>query len=95
MVGIQPVGGRYLSFYAIDLGRSPGGDWWVIRDRAQGPSGAGYAQENRNAMSRALSDIYRGFNVERLASFFEAYRGWMTGFRVADDTGTCLLTPAG
>ncbi len=93
MVGIQPVGGRYLSFYAIDLGRSPGGDWWVIRDRAQGPSGAGYAQENRNAMSRALSDIYRGFNVERLASFFEAYRGWMTGFRVADDTGTCLLTP--
>ncbi|HEY1723068.1 MAG TPA: circularly permuted type 2 ATP-grasp protein [Magnetospirillaceae bacterium] len=93
MVGVPPVGGRYLAFYAIDLGRSPSGDWWVIRDRAQGPSGAGYAQENRNAMSRALSDVYRGFNVERLGSFFEAYRGWMSSFRTGDDAGTCLLTP--
>ena len=93
LVGATPAGGRYLGFYAADLGRSPGGDWWVIRDRAQAPSGAGYALENRNAMSRTLPEIYRTFGVERLAAFFEAFRGWMTTFREADDAGACLLTP--
>jgi uncharacterized circularly permuted ATP-grasp superfamily protein/uncharacterized alpha-E superfamily protein len=93
LVGAVPVGMRHLAFYAVDLGRSPSGDWWVIRDRAQAPSGAGYTLENRAAVTRALGDIYRGFAVERLASFFEAYRGWLSGFRQADDAGVCLLTP--
>ena len=93
VVGAVPVGMRHLAFYAVDLGRSPSGDWWVIRDRAQAPSGAGYALENRAAVARGLADIYRNLAVERLASFFEAYRGWLSGFRQADDAGVCLLTP--
>ncbi len=93
VVGAVPVGMRHLAFYAVDLGRSPSGHWWVIRDRAQAPSGAGYALENRAAMARGLADIYRSLAVERLASFFEAYRGWLSGFRQADDAGVCLLTP--
>ncbi len=93
MVGALEKGARHLGFYAIDIGRSPAGDWWVIRDRAQAPSGAGYALENRNAMSRALSDVYRGFEVERLGGFFESFRGWLNGFRGGDDAGLCLLTP--
>lgn len=93
LVGAAPPGGRYLGFYAIDLGRSPNGEWWVIRDRAQAPSGAGYALENRAALSRALSDIYRNFGVERLGGFFDGFRRWLTGFHGADDAGVCLLTP--
>lgn len=84
---------RHLGFYAVDLGRSPAGDWWVIRDRAQAPSGAGYALENRNALARALSDVYRSFDVERLGGFFESFRGWLNEFRGKDDAGLCLLTP--
>ncbi len=93
LAGGTPPGTRFLAFYALDLGRGPNGEWWVIRDRAQAPSGAGYALENRNAIARALTDIYRAFDVERLAAFFEAFRGWLTSFREADDAGTCLLTP--
>ena len=93
MVGAVPEGTRHLGFYAVDIGRSPGGDWWVIRDRAQAPSGAGYALENRNAMARALPDVYRAFEVGRLASFFEAFRGWLTAFPGAEDASACLLTP--
>ena len=39
--------------------RSPDGRWWVLGDRTQAPSGAGYALENRLALSRAMPDIYR------------------------------------
>ena len=51
--GIQPPGGRYLQLYAADLGRGPDGRWWVLDDRTQAPSGAGYALENRLVLSRA------------------------------------------
>jgi uncharacterized circularly permuted ATP-grasp superfamily protein len=93
LVGLAPVGGRRLSFYAVDLGRSPSGRWWVVRDRAQAPSGAGYALKNRSALSRALPDVYRAFAVERLAGFFDAFRDRLSAFRQSDDAGVCLLTP--
>jgi uncharacterized circularly permuted ATP-grasp superfamily protein/uncharacterized alpha-E superfamily protein len=93
IVGTAPLGGRHLAFYAVDLGRSPDGNWWVIRDRAQAPSGAGYAMENRTALARAFADIYRGLPVERLNGFFDAFRGWLSAFRQPDDAGVCLLTP--
>jgi len=42
---------------AVDLARGPGGDWWVISDRTQAPSGAGYSLENRIVMAE-LFRIY-------------------------------------
>src|SRR5579872_7009289 len=46
----------YLHLHATDLARSPDGQWWVISDRTQAPSGAGYALENRIVLSRILPD---------------------------------------
>jgi len=37
----------FLHFYAADLARSPDGRWWVVSDRTQIPTGAGYALANR------------------------------------------------
>jgi uncharacterized circularly permuted ATP-grasp superfamily protein len=54
--GIKPPGGRYLNLYAADVGRGPDGRWWVLGDRTQAPSGAGYALENRLVLSRAFSN---------------------------------------
>ena len=45
----------YLHLYAADLARAPDGRWWVLADRTQAPSGAGYALENRIVLSRALA----------------------------------------
>jgi uncharacterized circularly permuted ATP-grasp superfamily protein/uncharacterized alpha-E superfamily protein len=84
---------RQLHIYAVDLGRSPTGQWRVLRDRTQAPSGAGYALENRIALSRALSDVFRSFDVHRLAPFFDALRAELARHREADDAGVCLLTP--
>src|ERR1700722_7752660 len=65
--GIKPPGGRYLSLYAADVGRGPDGRWWVLGDRTQAPSGAGYALENRLVLSRAFTTLYKSMNVERVA----------------------------
>ena len=58
MVGVKPASGHFLHFCAFELGRGPDGGWWVLGDRTQAPSGAGFALENRVATTRALSDIY-------------------------------------
>lgn len=74
LVGIRPASGHYLHFCAFELGRGPDGAWWVLGDRTQAPSGAGFALENRVATTHALSDIYADMNVHRLAGFFGAFR---------------------
>src|SRR5438552_503312 len=40
----MPVPGQiYLHLHGVDLARAPGGQWWVLSDRTEAPSGAGYA----------------------------------------------------
>ena len=93
MCGVTPPGGRWLRFYAADLGRGPDGNWRVLGDRAQAPSGAGYALENRLVLSRALPSLYRDMNVERLAPFFRDFRASISRVAQRVDPRICLLTP--
>jgi uncharacterized circularly permuted ATP-grasp superfamily protein/uncharacterized alpha-E superfamily protein len=72
--GFRPPRDLYLFLNAVDLARSPEGQWWVLADRTQAPSGAGYALENRIVMSRVLPDEFRDCRVQRLAGFFQAAR---------------------
>jgi uncharacterized circularly permuted ATP-grasp superfamily protein len=51
--GFRPASGVYLHQLAFDLARGPDGAWRLMATRAQAPSGAGYALENRLTMSRA------------------------------------------
>src|SRR6201997_3067438 len=91
--GIKPPGGRYLSLYAADIGRGPDGRWWVLSDRTQAPSGAGYALENRLVLSRAFTTLYKSMNVERVAPFFEAFRDALRDCADRDEPRIGLLTP--
>ena len=93
LVGVAPPGGAHLRFYAVDVGRGADGRWWVLGDRAQAPSGAGYAIENRLALSRAIPDIYRTTRVERVAPFFQAFQAELFALNRQDDARICLLTP--
>lgn len=76
--GMQPPGGHYLHLYAADLTRSPDGQWWVVADRTQAPSGAGYALENRLIVSRVFSELFRQQNVRHLAQYFATLRDSLT-----------------
>lgn len=91
--GIKPPGGRYLHLYAADVGRGPDGRWWVLSDRTQAPSGAGYALENRLVLSRAFSNLYKSMNVERVAPFFEAFRDALRASADRDEPRIGVLTP--
>jgi len=93
LVGVAPPGGTHLRFYAVDIGRGADGRWWVLSDRAQAPSGAGYAIENRLALSRAIPDIYRTARVERVAPFFQAFQAELMALNRQEDARICLLTP--
>src|SRR3979409_952238 len=91
--GVEPPGGRYLNLYAADVGRGPDGRWWVLGDRTQAPSGAGYALENRLVLSRAFTQLYKSMNVERVAPFFEAFRDALRASADRDEPRIGLLTP--
>lgn len=68
--GVRTVTGRYLHFYAADLARSPDGRWWVLSDRTQIPTGAGYSLANRLVTSRVLPESFRENHIQRLAGYF-------------------------
>ena len=57
--GVEPLGGTYLHLYGCDLARSPNGRWWVVADRTQGPSGAGYALQNRLIVGPLYGGLFR------------------------------------
>lgn len=93
LVGIRPVSGHYLHFCAFELGRGPDGSWWVLGDRTQAPSGAGFALENRVATTRALSEIYASLNINRLAGFFRGFRDALFNQAQRDGGRVGILTP--
>ena len=94
---IKPLGGVHLHLYAIDLARSPDGCWWAVADRTQGPSGAGYALQNRQIMARALPDAMADMHVQSLLSYFETLRDSLAQLAPGTDDGEAplivLLTP--
>jgi uncharacterized circularly permuted ATP-grasp superfamily protein/uncharacterized alpha-E superfamily protein len=95
MIGALAPDAPHLWLYAADLGRAPNGRWWVLGDRTQAPSGAGYALENRVALSRAFPGIFRQLNVERLAGFFEGFRDSLASLTQSGSARVGLLTPGG
>ncbi|WP_137719066.1 circularly permuted type 2 ATP-grasp protein [Methylobacillus flagellatus] len=72
--GIRHPDDIALHFYAVDLARSPDGSWWVVADRTQAPSGAGYALENRTVIASVFPDLFRDLNIQRLSGFFNSLR---------------------
>lgn len=93
--GVQPPGGTYLHLYAVDLARAPDGRWWVTADRTQAPSGAGYALENRQIVSRAFPDLYRDLRVQYLGGFFRTLQDTLARQAPAEGETplVVLLTP--
>ena len=93
MVGLDPPGGKHLHFVAFDLGRGPTGEWRVLADHLRAPAGAGYALENRLAVSRTLGGLQARLNVQRHAPFFAAFRAGIAELCRRADPRIGLMTP--
>ncbi len=94
MHGVPPLAGTYLHVSAFDLARGPDGNWWVVSQRTQAPSGLGYLLENRLAISRLFPQAFEELHVQRLAA---TYRALIDGFKQMSPAGAdahvALLTP--
>jgi uncharacterized circularly permuted ATP-grasp superfamily protein/uncharacterized alpha-E superfamily protein len=93
LVGIKPVDGHFLHFCSFEIGRGPDGNWWVLSDRKEAQSGAGFALENRVATARAFSNLYAETHVHRLASFFGAFRDTLQARKQHSDDRIAVLSP--
>ncbi|HEV3354579.1 MAG TPA: circularly permuted type 2 ATP-grasp protein [Acidimicrobiales bacterium] len=92
---IRIPGPQQLFTAAVDVARDSEGRWWVLADRTQAPSGAGYALENRVVVSRVFPSLYRDAQVHRLAPFFRALRAGLQAVAPEgiDDPRIVVLSP--
>ena len=94
MHGVQPVGGVRLHIAAFDMARGPDGNWWVVSQRTQAPSGLGYLLENRLTVSRLFPQAFESLQVQRLAGTYRALMDSMKRSSPAgQDAHIALLTP--
>jgi uncharacterized circularly permuted ATP-grasp superfamily protein/uncharacterized alpha-E superfamily protein len=93
--GIRLPQGRWLHLYSADLVRTENGQFEVLSDRTQAPSGAGYSLENRIVLSRSMPTVYRKCRVQRLAPFFVSLRETLTELAPAnhENPRIVLYTP--
>jgi uncharacterized circularly permuted ATP-grasp superfamily protein/uncharacterized alpha-E superfamily protein len=90
----RPVGARHLILAAADLGRTPQGEWFVLDDHTQAPSGTGYALENRLVLLRVLPEEFRTCQVRRLAAYFQYQRDTLSGLAANPvQPNVVVLTP--
>ena len=94
MHGVKPVGGSHLHVAAFDLARGPDGNWWVVSQRTQAPSGLGYLMENRLAISHLFPQAFENLHVQRLAGTYRALIDSMKAMSPAgQQANIALLTP--
>ncbi|MGO4395983.1 circularly permuted type 2 ATP-grasp protein [Variovorax sp. M-6] len=94
MHGVRPPGDTWLHIAAFDLARGPDGNWWVVSQRTQAPSGLGYLLENRLAIARQFPLAFENLQVQRVAA---TYNAMMEGLQRMCPAGQpphiALLTP--
>lgn len=94
MHGAAPVGGIHLHIAAFDLARGPDGNWWIVGQRFQAPSGLGYLLENRLAISSQFPEAFHDMQVQRLAGTYRALIENLKNRSPAGaDSHLALLTP--
>ena len=94
MHGVKPPGDTWLHITAFDLARGPDGNWWVVSQRTQAPSGLGYLLENRLAITRQFPQAFEELHVQRLAATYSAMMDGLQGMCPAGQPPhIALLTP--
>ena len=64
---------RHLAHYAVDLVRLGSGQWHVLADHTEVPSGIGYALEMRRVLARSLPEAFRSIPVRHLRPFVDRW----------------------
>jgi uncharacterized circularly permuted ATP-grasp superfamily protein/uncharacterized alpha-E superfamily protein len=93
LVGVKPAARHCLNLLSFEIGRGPDNNWWVISDLIEAPSTAGFALENRMAMTRAFPNHFAEANIHRLAGFFQEFQKTLFAMRGKTDGEIAILSP--
>ena len=92
--GLPLAPAQWLAQAAFDLARGPDGQWWLVAQRTEAPTGLGYLLENRIAISRQFPEAFSALRVQRLAA---TYQAWMQALQqrcpAQERPQVVLLTP--
>ena len=86
---------KQLLNYAVDLARGPDGKMWLLDNRTQAPSGAGYALENRIVMSKVIPELNTKTYRSRLSPYFSQLQQTVDtlGNNTNENPNVVFLTP--
>lgn len=94
MHAVAPIGGAHLHIVAFDMARQPSGEWAVIRQRTQAPTGLGSLLGNRVLISQQFPQALHALHIHPVA---ESYRQWVASLKAlspaGEDAHVALLTP--
>ncbi|CCQ16617.1 putative uncharacterized protein [Rhodococcus sp. AW25M09] len=92
---ITVPGPHQLFMHAADVARGSDGQFRVVADRTQAPSGVGYALADRRVMSRAIPELFQASNPRPLSTFARAVRLALRDVAPAsaEDPVVVVLTP--
>ncbi len=93
-VGVGVRGPR-LMLHAADVVRDSSGQWLVLRDHTDAPTGCGYALMNRTVLSRLYPEPFRHLGVSPLSGWFADLRTALAAVAPANVVGprAILLGP--
>ncbi|AMY18981.1 MULTISPECIES: circularly permuted type 2 ATP-grasp protein [Nocardiaceae] len=93
--GVTVPGPHRLFFHAVDLVRDAGGEFRVLSDRTQAPSGAGYALADRSILARAVPGEFRAVNPRPVGTYVGAVRVALVEAAppAAEDPTVVVLSP--
>ena len=92
--GHTPPGEVWLHIAAFDLARGPDGQWRVVNQRVQAPSGLGYLLENRLLVSQLFPEAFSALKVQRLAASYRLLMDTLQRLSPGGiDSRVVLLTP--
>lgn len=92
---IKINGSHQLIQYSADLARGPNGKMWVLHDRTDAPSGAGYAFENRAVMTRVFPDMIRENHVRKISQYYNTLKNslWNLAYQNKENLRIVYLSP--
>jgi uncharacterized circularly permuted ATP-grasp superfamily protein/uncharacterized alpha-E superfamily protein len=87
---------RWLVHYAVDVTRDATGQWRIVQDLTDAPSGLGYSLLNRLVMARLLPDAVRIAGVAPIHEHADALRRALTACAPTDRRSPrCVVLTAG
>ncbi|MEM9324526.1 MAG: circularly permuted type 2 ATP-grasp protein [Bacteroidota bacterium] len=92
---IKLPGDQLLIHYSADLARGPDGKMWIINDRTDAPSGAGYTFENRVAMTRVFPEMLRENQVRKITRYYQTLKDTLSNlnWQNKEDPRIVFLSP--